>query len=111
VHILRFESKYLSAATIAFFNPASNMSTSVNEDRGAPRVILSFIERAVAESHKRREETSQGLTGTQTASAASNFSWTTAHDAATLSGIILILKLQMTKDKTISVVEKIKSGS
>jgi hypothetical protein len=111
VQILIFESKYLCAATIAFFDPAFNMSPSGNEDGEAPRVILSFIERAVAESHKRREETSQGLTATQTASAASNFFWTTAHDAATLSEIILIPILQMTKDKTISVVEKINAGS
>jgi hypothetical protein len=86
------------------------MSTSENEDREAPRVILSFIERAVAESHKRREETSQGLEATQTASAASNFSGTTAHDSPTRSGIIRVPTLQMTKYKAISVVEKINAG-
>jgi hypothetical protein len=87
------------------------MSTSGDEDREAPRVILRFIERAVAESRKRREETSQGLAATQTASAASNFSGTTGHDAATRSGIIRVPTFKMTKDKAISVVEKINAGS
>jgi hypothetical protein len=87
------------------------MSTSENEDREAPRVISSFIERAVAVSRKRREETSQGLAATQTASAASNFSGTTGHDAATSPGIIRVPTLQMTKDKAISVVEKLNAGS
>jgi hypothetical protein len=80
------------------------VSTSGNENREAPRVILSFIERAVAESQKRREETSKGLAATQTASAASNFSGTTGHDVATRSGIIRVPTLQMTKCKAISVV-------
>jgi hypothetical protein len=87
------------------------MSTSGNEDREAPRVILSFIDCAVTESRKRREETSQGLAATQTASAACNFSGTTGHDAATRSGTIRVPTLQMTKDKAISVVEKINDGS
>jgi hypothetical protein len=58
----------------------------------------------VADSHKRREESSQGLAATQTASAISNVSGTTGHNALTRSGSTRVPYLNMTKDKAISVV-------
>jgi hypothetical protein len=64
----------------------------------------------LSHTNEGKRHTSRVLAATQTASAASNLSGTTGHDAATRSGIIRNPTLKITKDKAKSVV-KINAGS